>query len=91
MKGSWELSAWWKWWGGEGPRETLLKMGNNWLEEETSILFPGRHLSLLEEILPILHESLTYLLVSQVKHGLHFVLAYLFKNVYIAHSLRSQG
>lgn len=39
MKGSWELSAWWKWWGGQGPRETLLKMGNNWLEEETAISF----------------------------------------------------
>lgn len=63
-------------------------MGNNW-PKETAILFPGKHLSRLEEILPVPHEPLTCLLVSQVKRELHFILGYIFKNVCLANSLRS--
>lgn len=69
-------------------REFLPTIENNWLEEETAILFPGRHLR-WEKVLPILHESLTYLYVLQIKYALHFVLVYFLKSICIANGLGS--
>ena len=74
--------------GDDGPRESLPQMGNYW-PQEAAIRFPGKHLSQLEEILPVPHEPLTCLLVSQVKRELHCVLGYIFKDVCLANSLRS--